>query len=216
MLRSTLILIAATTVSALELGCFSDTSETLSSFVNNGSYTFQSTGYCQQVCGTIGHSYYALKGSDCWCGDAIPPISDMVDDSNCNIPCAGYARQNCGGINAFEVYLSGDTTAIESIVSAYSAAATASATVAASDSTAILSTATAASSESFSVSSSAASTTSAAILPTATTTKVSSSAVIIPSATSTSTSVPTGAAVAVNVQIGFGLMAGLMALTSSL
>jgi cell wall integrity and stress response component len=96
MLRSTLLLIAVTSaVSALELGCFSDTSETLSNFVNNGSYVFQSIGYCQQVCDTTGHSYFALKGNNCWCGDAIPPISDMVDDSNCNIPCAGYVRQNC-------------------------------------------------------------------------------------------------------------------------
>lgn len=95
MLRSTLLLIAATSVSALELGCFSDTSETLSNFVNNGSYIFQSIGYCQQVCSTMGHSYFALKGNNCWCGDAIPPISDMVDDSNCDIPCAGFVRQNC-------------------------------------------------------------------------------------------------------------------------
>jgi cell wall integrity and stress response component len=95
MFQSILLLIAATSVSALQLGCFSDNSETLSNFVNNGSYIFQSTGYCQQVCNTMGHSYYALKGTNCWCGDAIPPISDMVDDSNCDIPCAGYARQNC-------------------------------------------------------------------------------------------------------------------------
>jgi cell wall integrity and stress response component len=96
MLRSTLLLIAATSVSAVQLGCFSDNSETLSNFVDNGTFIFQSTGYCQRACYGIGYNYYALKdGEDCWCGDAVPPISDMVDDSNCNLPCPGYARQNC-------------------------------------------------------------------------------------------------------------------------
>ncbi|EEA19471.1 hypothetical protein TMatcc_009607 [Talaromyces marneffei ATCC 18224] len=230
MLRSTLFLIAATSVSALELGCFTDRSETLSNFVNNGFYVFQSMGYCQQACDSMGHSYYALKGTDCWCGDAIPPISDMVDHSNCDISCAGYVKQNCGGAHAFEVYVSGSDATIHSIISAYSGAATVPATFVASDSITILATATTASSESPSpsASDSLVPTTAAVTSAAATTTTASSSyssssfpsssssTVVVPSPTSSRTSVPTGAAAAVNVQIGFGLMAGLMALMFAL
>ncbi|ERF76441.1 hypothetical protein EPUS_07321 [Endocarpon pusillum Z07020] len=47
------------------------------------------------------------RGSDCWCGSALPPESDKVDDSQCSSPCTGYGEAKCGGNNAYSVYLTG-------------------------------------------------------------------------------------------------------------
>lgn len=47
------------------------------------------------------------RGSDCWCGSALPPDSDLVDDDRCNTPCTGFGTDNCGGDDTFSVYLTG-------------------------------------------------------------------------------------------------------------
>ncbi|EED13756.1 conserved hypothetical protein [Talaromyces stipitatus ATCC 10500] len=222
MLRSTLLLIAATGVSALELGCFSGNSETLSHYINNGTFTFQSVGYCRHACNNIGHNYLALKnGTDCWCGDAVPPVTDIVNADNCDMKCAGFAVDDCGGAHDFSVYLTGPESGIQSILSSYTAAE-ASATVASSES------ATAASSESTSTSVSDSKAPTAAAAAAAVTTGASSAsfAVTVPSTstsghmtgsgTSASTSVPTGAAAAVSVHVGLGAISGLTALALGL
>ena len=47
------------------------------------------------------------RGSDCWCGSALPPESDKVDDSECSSPCTGFGEAKCGGTNAYSIYLTG-------------------------------------------------------------------------------------------------------------
>lgn len=74
------------------VGCFSS-SQPLS---DEGSYTYQTSGYCQPIC--VGQNQAVLGltgGSDCWCGDLLPPTSSQVDDSNCNTPCNGYNQEMC-------------------------------------------------------------------------------------------------------------------------
>lgn len=35
------------------------------------------------------------KGNECYCGDEVPPASDKVADSMCNIACVGYPYDKC-------------------------------------------------------------------------------------------------------------------------
>ncbi|MCJ1375833.1 hypothetical protein MMC20_007070 [Loxospora ochrophaea] len=87
-------------------GCFSSAS----SLKDQGSATFQTSGYCGTLCGPQSQAVMATtKGSDCWCGSEIPPESDKVPDSECNTPCDGFPQKNCGGMNSFSVYLTGTT-----------------------------------------------------------------------------------------------------------
>lgn len=80
-------------------------------FVNNGTWTYQSTGYCQHQCVPMGYSVMALiDGKDCWCGNELPPNSTKTD--SCNTPCDGYNLDTCGGSNAYDVYLTGMTSSV--------------------------------------------------------------------------------------------------------
>ncbi|KAH9829791.1 cell wall integrity and stress response component 1-like [Teratosphaeria destructans] len=100
-------------------GCYSS-SDGLSSV---GSYTYQSSGYCQQQCAGKNQAVLGLtKGSDCWCGESLPEASSKVDDSKCNTPCTGYGQDECGGTNYWSVYLTGT----ESDVSNYGGSASSS------------------------------------------------------------------------------------------
>lgn len=110
------VLLTASTVSAygatspgalVYKGCFStDTGLTL-----NSSYIYNTNGYCQTQCAPLSYAVIGLSQStDCYCGNEFPPIADLVDDSNCNAPCAGYGQDMCGGAQSFwSVYLSGVT-----------------------------------------------------------------------------------------------------------
>ncbi len=74
------------------VGCFSS-SETL---VDQGQHVFQTSGYCQQVCVNITKPVMGLKdGSNCWCGDLLPPETAKVEDGRCDIPCTGYDKDMC-------------------------------------------------------------------------------------------------------------------------
>lgn len=73
-------------------GCFSS-SEPMQ---DQGSYMYQSTGYCQQLCAGLGKAVMATTaGSNCWCGDLLPAASSKVTEDTCNSPCNGYNKQNC-------------------------------------------------------------------------------------------------------------------------
>ncbi|OCL10326.1 hypothetical protein AOQ84DRAFT_375017 [Glonium stellatum] len=85
-------------------GCFS-TGDPLE---DHGSYTFQSTGNCQPICVGLGKPVMGLvNGSNCWCGDLLPPKAAQVDNSSCNTPCNGYNLADCGGNNFWSIYLTG-------------------------------------------------------------------------------------------------------------
>ncbi|MCJ1483411.1 hypothetical protein MMC06_003578 [Schaereria dolodes] len=54
------------------------------------------------------------KGTDCWCGDLLPPLSSNTSSSACNTPCDGIDTEICGGSNAWTVYLTGMTASVGS------------------------------------------------------------------------------------------------------
>jgi len=85
-------------------GCYSSST----GLSDQGSYTYQTPSYCQPICVAKNQAVFGLsQGSNCWCGDELPPASSKVDDSNCNAPCNGYGQDDCGGTNYFSVYLTG-------------------------------------------------------------------------------------------------------------
>ncbi|KAK5159541.1 WSC domain [Recurvomyces mirabilis] len=112
-------------------GCFSSSS----GLTDQGSYQYQTPGYCQPICVGANHAVLGLSGgSDCWCGDALPPASAKVDDSKCNTPCNGYGQQNCGGTNYWSVYLDGLSNDVPNAGASSSSAAASSAAAASSSS----------------------------------------------------------------------------------
>jgi cell wall integrity and stress response component len=76
--------------------------------VDQGSYTYQTAGYCQCACATINKPVMATyKGSDCYCGDLLPPTGSAASNSSCNTPCQGYDITMCGGDGFWSVALTG-------------------------------------------------------------------------------------------------------------
>lgn len=69
---------------------------------------FQSSGHCQEVCTAKNAKVMITSGGySCYCGDTIPPPSAKVDADQCNIGCGGFKQQMCGGVGAFQYYLTG-------------------------------------------------------------------------------------------------------------
>ena len=86
------------------MGCFSSAGQ----LEDLGSYTFQSAGYCQCQCATQNKAVMATtKGSDCYCGDLLPPTDTAASNSSCNSPCNGYGQADCGGDGFWSVALTG-------------------------------------------------------------------------------------------------------------
>ncbi|CZT15957.1 uncharacterized protein RCC_01797 [Ramularia collo-cygni] len=71
-------------------GCYSSSG----SLQNHGKNIYQSTGACFTSCDK---TVIGLTGSECYCGDEVPPFSDKVEDSKCSTPCPGYPYDKCGG-----------------------------------------------------------------------------------------------------------------------
>ncbi|KAI9757028.1 MAG: hypothetical protein M4579_003597 [Chaenotheca gracillima] len=93
-------------------GCFSS-SDPLTS---KGGYQFQTQGYCQTVCAPLGKAVMGLtSGDECWCGDKLPASSSKVSDSECNQPCKGFNKNECGGSNKWTVYLTGTNNNVGSV-----------------------------------------------------------------------------------------------------
>ena len=75
-----------------EVGCFSNPHP----LVDHGSYNFQSIGNCQMVCVMLNKPVMGLAGgTNCSCGDMIPPQTSQVDNGTCSTSCAGFDKQNC-------------------------------------------------------------------------------------------------------------------------
>ncbi|KAL2871429.1 WSC domain-containing protein [Aspergillus lucknowensis] len=83
------------------LGCFNDPG----SLQSQGSYTYQSVGYCADLCGRNGRQYAAPHQDECYCGDTAPGEDAKVSDAECNAPCPGMATDSCGGKRAWSVYM---------------------------------------------------------------------------------------------------------------
>ncbi|KAJ5766816.1 uncharacterized protein N7511_004432 [Penicillium nucicola] len=85
--------------SMVNMGCYSDAG----SLKNQGPYSYQSPGYCQDHCLGAGKSVFALtRGNMCYCGDALP--TEKVNDDKCNQVCPGWPAESCGGNDTFSVY----------------------------------------------------------------------------------------------------------------
>ncbi|KAL4731782.1 hypothetical protein ACLX1H_000771 [Fusarium chlamydosporum] len=70
---------------------------------------FAASGHCWNQCKEETKLVAILHGSKCYCSNNYPARSLLVDDSQCNYPCAGYAFEACGGIDtpAYSVYNTG-------------------------------------------------------------------------------------------------------------
>jgi cell wall integrity and stress response component len=80
----------------------------------NESYTFNTQSSCAEVCGGTGAYVAATQGESCYCGSEYPPVSTLVDDSQCDEPCPGYAMDACGGTKTFTVLNTGIKVTVDS------------------------------------------------------------------------------------------------------
>lgn len=89
-----------------EKGCFKS-SEPLE---DQGFEPFQTRGLCQGICAKLRKPVFALvDGSNCFCGDLLPPKEDEIDGAECDTPCQGYDLELCGGGGVFAAFLTGIT-----------------------------------------------------------------------------------------------------------
>jgi hypothetical protein len=73
-------------------GCYS----TAGSLNFNATATWQSKDTCFKVCSPMDMAVEATTNANaCWCGNALPPQSALVDDSKCDMTCSGYPYENC-------------------------------------------------------------------------------------------------------------------------
>lgn len=103
-LRAGLLVCSISTTLAQELvdeGCYSSSDP----LKDQGIYTFQSSGYCKDLCVNLTQPVMALsKGSNCYCGDYIPVASSKVSDSKCNTKCNGYPQETCESIRCHDFF----------------------------------------------------------------------------------------------------------------
>ncbi|KAK8096694.1 Wsc-domain-containing protein [Apiospora kogelbergensis] len=73
------------------VGCFSHPL----GLVDIGPNMYQSRGLCAQRCTQIDQWVVGLtNGTNCLCGSRVPSTHYLVDDGDCNSPCAGYAMES--------------------------------------------------------------------------------------------------------------------------
>jgi len=88
------------------LGCYSSVG-TLTKF---GDATGQSSGYCRGNCTSLPDPALVMAtsgGVSCYCGNELPALDQLVDDSKCNVKCMGYGLEDCGGMGFYQLYLTG-------------------------------------------------------------------------------------------------------------
>ncbi|KAM0546233.1 hypothetical protein ACHAPJ_011020 [Fusarium lateritium] len=82
-------------------GCWSS----LPAEVEEGaSGSFVSSGSCAEGCKKKKSSVAILHLDKCYCADTYPPEDSLVKDDQCDWPCPGYAREACGGKDAYSVF----------------------------------------------------------------------------------------------------------------
>lgn len=98
---TTKALLAPTTI-----GCFA----TGLPLEDHGPGLFNTVGSCQQICGGLDKPVLGVvDGTNCWCGDLFPPNNTRVDMSQCDTPCSGFDKDNCGGNRKWLIVTSGTT-----------------------------------------------------------------------------------------------------------
>ncbi|KAI1352516.1 heme peroxidase [Xylaria sp. FL0043] len=86
----------------LRVGCY----EELPSRALTGA-AFPSDSMTLELCASncAGYTYFATEyGRECYCGQFIDSRSNVTDDGDCNMMCAGDETEYCGGSNRLEMY----------------------------------------------------------------------------------------------------------------
>jgi len=58
--------------------------------------------FTREFCGALGKNaglatFGVEYGSQCWCGKDLPAYAQKLNDTDCNMPCAGDSKERCGG-----------------------------------------------------------------------------------------------------------------------
>ena len=61
-----------------------------------GKNVYQSSGACRTTCAPLKTKYSGLtKKFLCYCGNELPPESDQIANSKCNLNCPGFPDDPC-------------------------------------------------------------------------------------------------------------------------
>ncbi|KAJ5823440.1 Carbohydrate-binding WSC subgroup [Penicillium robsamsonii] len=107
-------------------GCYSS----IPGYKKSTSWTFQSSGWCLNYCAKDYAAFALTAGSDCVCGNTLPPSSAKVSSDKCNKPCTGWPDDMCGGNEYYSIY----TTNLKDDVPTYSDESKSTTTTSTSDS----------------------------------------------------------------------------------
>ncbi|KAJ6031586.1 hypothetical protein N7540_002318 [Penicillium herquei] len=89
------------------LGCYSK----VAGLTDLEQYTFQSHGWCIEKCIGDGYAIAALTdGATCGCSNTAPASSAKIAEGNCNVDCAGWPEDKCGGTDVYTVVTTGYNT----------------------------------------------------------------------------------------------------------
>ncbi|KAL4860800.1 hypothetical protein BDV12DRAFT_181094 [Aspergillus spectabilis] len=114
------------------VGCFSSSKP----LEDQGSYQYQSNGYCLNLCYKKGNAVFGLYNEKyCLCGDMIPAKSTKESDDSCNTPCAAWPIVNCGGTDAYSIYRTGYSDNVQYYSSGSSSSSNSTSTTSSDDST---------------------------------------------------------------------------------
>ncbi|KAK6522495.1 hypothetical protein TWF281_001941 [Arthrobotrys megalospora] len=92
------------------LGCYNETLDVTNDRAIYGGNVTKSTDMtvqkCLDICKTSGNSNYAglEYTSECWCGPYLSGLSQKLEDTQCNLGCAGNNSEACGGALRVSVY----------------------------------------------------------------------------------------------------------------
>lgn len=92
-------------------GCFKSNSATFSQLSKDN--VFVSVGSCVDLCVKNDKDVAILHLSHCYCADTYPPKASIVNDSECDYACPGYAVDACGGTEAYSVFNTGHNVDVE-------------------------------------------------------------------------------------------------------
>ncbi|KAG5717945.1 putative fungistatic metabolite [Termitomyces sp. T112] len=104
------------------LGCFTDDTASRSLTVlssSSNTMTIENClGFCNSVAGYFNLAYVGLEyASQCYCDWVLQDTAVQVDDSQCNMPCAGNTSQPCGAGNRLTIVsLGGSPTSAPAIL----------------------------------------------------------------------------------------------------
>jgi hypothetical protein len=92
---------------------------------NGRALTYQQAGggantveSCINACIAAGYPVAGMEySSQCFCDRILHGGATRIDDSKCNMPCAGNANEMCGSQNILSIYNTGELTNVEQITS---------------------------------------------------------------------------------------------------